>query len=44
MKQPDTVAESAKLATVGDVVGYIDVLIAAQHGSDNKAGMAILAA
>jgi acyl carrier protein len=36
--------ESAKLATVGDVVGYIDVLVAAQHGCDNKAGMAILAA
>ena len=36
--------ESVKLTTVGDVVGYVDALVAAQHGGDAQAGVAIVAA
>ena len=36
--------ESVKLTTVGDVVGYVDALVAAQHGGDTQAGVAIVAA
>jgi len=33
--------ESVKLATVGDVVSYIDALIAAQHGGDTQVSVTI---
>ena len=36
--------EPIKLATVGDVVSYIDVLVAAQHGGKSPAHVAIVAA
>lgn len=36
--------EPQKLATVGDVVSYIDALVAAQHGGVSQAGVAIVAA
>ncbi|MBL8414473.1 MAG: hypothetical protein JNM42_08560 [Propionivibrio sp.] len=36
--------EPVKLASVGDVVGYIDVLVAAQHGDAIQAGAARVAA
>ena len=35
--------EPLKLATVGDVVSYIDALVEAQHGSVSQAGVAIAA-
>ncbi len=31
--------ESAKLTTVGDVIGYIDGLVAAQHGAPVPGGL-----
>jgi len=34
-------SESVPLLTVGDVVRYIDDLIAAQHGGDAQAGVAV---
>jgi len=36
--------EPVKLASVGDVVGYIDVLVAAQHGDDTQTGVARVSA
>jgi acyl carrier protein len=36
--------EPVKLASVGDVVSYIDALVAAQHGGDAQAGVAIVSA
>lgn len=36
--------EPVKLATVGDVVSYIDALVAAQHGADSQAGVARVSA
>ncbi|HYO27587.1 MAG TPA: acyl carrier protein [Azonexus sp.] len=31
--------ESVEMETVGDVVSYIDALMAAQHGDDTQAGL-----
>jgi acyl carrier protein len=36
--------EPVKLASVGDVVGYIDVLVAAQLGDDTQTGVARVSA
>jgi acyl carrier protein len=36
--------EPVKLANVGDVVGYIDALIAAQHGDATQTGVARVSA
>lgn len=35
--------ESVKLATVGDVVRYIDTLVSAQHGGDSQSGVIVAA-
>jgi acyl carrier protein len=37
-------SEPLKLATVGDVVGYIDALVAAQHGVNAEADVARVSA
>lgn len=34
--------EPVQLTTVGDVVRYIDELVAAQHGGDAQAGVAVV--